>query len=122
MKMIRKILKKEINILGRKVTVLKLVVIISVSLFLLNLGYNFKTIETMEGEFIQTVYIPRSDGCGNDAILYFLTDDTYHYIVINSYKPGLMLELDYHKGDILKFQYASSWHTDHNVGISYEVI
>lgn len=120
--MIRKILKKEINILGRKVTVLKLVVIISASLFLLNLGYNFKTMETMEGEFIQIVYIPRSDGCGNDAILYFLIDDTYHYLVLNSYKPGLMLELDYHKGDTLKFQYGSSWYTDYNVGISYEVI
>lgn len=117
-----KILSKEINILGRRITVLKLLVIFGIVGFLINLAYNFQTVETFEGEFVETVYIPRSDGCGNDAILYFLTDGTYHYIVINSYKPGLMLELDYHKGDMLKFQYGSSWHTDHNVGISYEVM
>lgn len=117
-----KILSREINILGRRITVLKLLIIIGVSFFLLNLAYNFKTIETMEGEFVQTVYVPRSDGNGNDAVLYFKIDGTYHYLVLNSYKPGLMVELDYHIGDILELRYASSWYTDHNVGISYEVV
>lgn len=117
-----KILSKEINILGRRVTVLKLVIIIGVLIFLFNLTSNFKTTETMEGEFVQTIYIPRSDGNGNDAILYFKIDDIFHYLVINSYKPGLMVELDYHKGDTLKLYYASSWYKDYHVGISYEVI
>lgn len=117
-----KILSKEINILGRHITVLKLLVIIGVTLFLLNLAYNFRTVEYFEGEFIQTVYVPRSDGCGNDAVLYFNISGTYHYLVLNSYKPGLMVELDYHKGDMLRLQYTSRFFIDLNNGVSYEVI
>lgn len=117
-----KILSREINILGRRITVLKLVVIIGVIGFLLNLAYNLKTVETFEGEFVETVYIPKSDSHGNDAVLYFKIGDIYHYLVFNSYKPGLMVELDYHKGDVLRLRYNSRYFIDHNTGVSYEVV
>lgn len=120
--MLEKIFGKKINILGRRITVLKLIVIVGIIGFLLNLAYSFQTVKTFEGEFIETVYVPCSDGCGNDAVLFFKIDGIYHYLVLNSYKPGLMVELDYHVGDMLSLRYTSKHFQDCNTGISYEVI
>lgn len=74
------------------------------------------------GQLARIDYMPKSNGPGNDAILIFNNSGTFNYVVINEYKSGLMLELEYKIGNNIKISYQYYTMQDKNVIINYEVL
>lgn len=100
----------------------KLLFLVAVGLVCYIILFNVKLPKDFSGEFVKTEFFPKSSSCGNDAILYFKDNDgVYHYLVVNEYKTGLLVELEYHIGKNVTVKYGESLLGDIHSLRSYEV-
>lgn len=114
--------KKKIKILGRQISIKKLLFLFIVGLVLYIIVFNLRMPKEFGGEFIKTEFFPKSNSCGNDAILYFKDNNgVYHYLIVNEYNTGILVELDYHVGEQVTVRYGNSLLGDIHSLWSYEV-
>jgi hypothetical protein len=115
-------LERKINILGRSISLKKLLILIGIVVFVCVVLNTLRVPDEYTGEFIKMEFYPRSSGTGQDAILYFRdSDGIYNYLIINEYATGIMVELDHQRGEWLTVKFGRSVFGDINVIRDYEV-
>ena len=97
-------------------TIAVCIILIAVIFFLIATQVNEH--KTQSGELLAIKKYPTNDG-GTDVVLLFNNSGGLSYLVINEWRTGMMVELEYRIGRNIDINYLYYYLYDKNVMLSY---
>lgn len=99
---------EKIRIGKRQISIKKIILLMVLGLICYTVIFNLSIPQTYTGRLERIEFFPKSNNPGSDAVLYFKINDTYHYLVLNEYRTGMMVELEYKLGKKVTVHYKTN--------------
>ena len=92
--------------------------IILIAIIFLLVATQINESKTYSGELLAIKKFPTNNG-GTDVVFLFNNSGSHSYLVINEWKTGMMVELEYRIGRNIDIHYLYYYLQDRNVMVSY---